>query len=162
APGGAGEAQDYLGSLEATTDAAGEATFAIPFRAPAGLPFITATATDPEGNTSEVSSSLTGGFQAQAGAIRLTPGQRSMAFSPASGTGIALEPSAAGSYGPTWELTLLVSAGALTLSGTAGLVGSGDGTGMLVYDGTLQALDAAMDGMTYAPPAVLQGDVTLE
>ena len=54
-PGGAGEAQDYLGSLEVTTDATGQVTFAVPFTAPAGLPIITATATDPQGNTSEVS-----------------------------------------------------------------------------------------------------------
>ena len=54
-PGGAGEAQDYLGSLEVTTDATGQATFDVPFTAPAGLPIITATATDPQGNTSEVS-----------------------------------------------------------------------------------------------------------
>ncbi len=54
-PGGAGEAQDDLGSLQETTDATGAVTFAIPFAAPAGLPIITATATDPQGNTSEVS-----------------------------------------------------------------------------------------------------------
>ena len=55
-PGGSGEAQDYLGSLEVTTDASGQVSFAVPFTAPAGLPIITATATDPQGNTSEVSS----------------------------------------------------------------------------------------------------------
>ena len=42
-PGGAGEAQDDLGSLQETTDAAGAVTFAIPFAAPAGLPILTAT-----------------------------------------------------------------------------------------------------------------------
>ncbi len=52
---GAGEEQDYLGSLEVTTDSQGQATFDVPFSAPAGMPVLTATATDPFGNTSEVS-----------------------------------------------------------------------------------------------------------
>ncbi len=57
-PGGSGEAQDDLGSIEVTTDASGQVVFAVPFTAPAGLPIITATATDPQGNTSEVSTSF--------------------------------------------------------------------------------------------------------
>ena len=56
-PGGAGQAEDYLGSLEVTTDSQGQAVFDVPFTPPAGLPVVTATATDPEGNTSEVSAS---------------------------------------------------------------------------------------------------------
>jgi len=48
-PGGSGEAQDYLGSLEVTTDASGGVSFAVPFTAPAGVPILTATATDPQG-----------------------------------------------------------------------------------------------------------------
>ncbi len=52
---GAGQAQDYLGSLEVTTDSEGQAVFSVPFTAPDGLPIVTATATDPQGNTSEVS-----------------------------------------------------------------------------------------------------------
>ena len=44
---GAGQAEDYLGSLDVTTDATGQVQFAVPFTAPAGLPIITATATDP-------------------------------------------------------------------------------------------------------------------
>ena len=53
----------------------------------------------------------------------------------------------------SWDLTLSVSDGTLTLSSTAGLTGSGDGTGSLSYSGPLSALDAALDGMTYTPPA---------
>ncbi len=160
-PGGAGEAQDYLGSMEVTTDATGLVNFAVPFTAPAGLPIITATATDPQGNTSEVSSLLPGGFQAGSAVVRLVPGQESLAFSAASGDGIDLQDSFPGSYGPPSELTLLVSAGTLTLASTAGLVGSGDETGSLFYTGTLSALDAAMAGMTYAPPAGFRGNVSL-
>ena len=42
-------------SLEVTTDGQGQAIFDVPFTPPAGLPVVTATATDPQGNTSEVS-----------------------------------------------------------------------------------------------------------
>ena len=62
-PGGSGEAQVYLGSLEVTTDASGQVSFAVPFTAPAGLPILTATATDPQGNTSELSSLRQGTLQ---------------------------------------------------------------------------------------------------
>ncbi len=65
-PGGSGEAQDYLGSLDVTTDAAGETVFAVPFTAPGGLPVVTATATDPQGNTSEVSALRPAPFEAPA------------------------------------------------------------------------------------------------
>jgi len=160
-PGGSGEAQDYLGSLEVTTDASGQVSFPVPFTAPAGLPIITATATHPEGNTSEVSSPLSGGFRAQSEVVRLSPGQESLAFSPASGDAIDLQDSAAGSSGLTFELTLFVSAGTLTLSSTAGLVGSGDETGSLSYSGALSALNAGLDGMTYAPPAGFEGNASL-
>ena len=73
-PGGSGEAQDYLGSLEVTTDASGQVSFAVPFTAPAGLPIITATATDPQGNTSEVSA-LRPGYLAGTVSFRSRGGQ---------------------------------------------------------------------------------------
>ena len=46
-----------------------------------------------------------------------------------------------------------VSVGTLTLSDTAGLAGSGDGTGSLSYTGARWALNAVLDGLTYTPPA---------
>ena len=53
---GHGEAETYLGYADVTTDGSGDATFseAISATVPAGR-FITATATDPSGNTSEFS-----------------------------------------------------------------------------------------------------------
>jgi hypothetical protein len=50
-------------------------------------------------------------------------------------------------------LTLSVSDGTLTLSSTAGLTGSGDGTGSLSYSGPLAALNAALQGLIFNPPA---------
>src|SRR5262249_50684569 len=52
-PSGSGEGQSYLGSLNVTTTAAGDASFTAVF--PVSTSFVTATATDPANNTSEFS-----------------------------------------------------------------------------------------------------------
>ncbi len=159
-PGGAGEAQDDLGSLEATTDAYGQVSFAIPFAAPAGLPIITATATDPNGNTSEVSVVRQGVLNVPTQTIRAAPGQ-AVRFSAASGHAITLQDPGAGPFDPAWEMTISVTAGTLILSTTASVAGTGDGTGSLTYSGPLSALNAALEGMTFAPPPGYQGYPTL-
>ncbi len=58
-PSGHGEGQGYLGFVSATTDAAGNASFinVVPFPMASGQ-FITATATDPSGNTSEFATNV--------------------------------------------------------------------------------------------------------
>lgn len=56
---GSGEGQTYLGSIQVTTDATCTASFSFSGTTPGGQPFITATATDPVGNTSEFSNCLT-------------------------------------------------------------------------------------------------------
>lgn len=53
-PFGNGEAETYLGTLDVTTDTAGNAAFSWPMSLVVG-DIITATATDPQGNTSEFS-----------------------------------------------------------------------------------------------------------
>src|SRR5262249_1733473 len=112
----AGEANDYLGSLDVTTDGQGQAIFDVPFMAPSGLPIITATATDPQGNTSEVSAARRGVLDLAAPSVRLPPDQPSLLFSAASGDGIALEDQDAGPFDPVWDLTLSVAVGTLSLS----------------------------------------------
>ncbi len=160
-PGGAGEAQDYLGSLDVTTDATGQATFAVPFTAPAGLPIITATATDELGNTSEVSAVRRDTLQAPTQLLRVLPAGR-LVFSTASGNGIELLDPDAGPLDAEWNLALSVSVGTLTLATTAGLTGSGDGTGSLSYSGPLPAINAALEGLVYtSPPPGSQGFATL-
>jgi hypothetical protein len=159
-PGGAGEAQDYLGSLQVTTDAAGAVTFAIPFSAPVGLPILTATATDPQGNTSEVSALRPGSLVVPSEPFRVATGQP-VSFSAAAGDGIALQDPEAGPLDLPWDLTLSVAAGMLSLATTAGLSGTGDGTGSLTYSGPLSAIDAALAGMSYTPPPGYQGAPTL-
>ena len=159
-PGGSGEAQDYLGSLEVTTDATGQVTFAVPFTAPAGLPIITATATDPQGNTSEVSALRPATLQSPSLSVRKAANQ-SLAFATNLGDGIVIQDPDAPPITPLWDLTLSVSDGTLTLSTTAGLTGSGDGTRSLSYSGTLAALNAALQGMIYNPAAGPPGRTTL-
>ena len=116
-PGGSGEAQDYLGSLAVATDASGGVSFAVPFTAPAGLPILTATATDPQGNTSEVSALRRATLQAPSLSVRAVANQ-SLAFTSQSGDGIAIQDPDAGPLDPVWGLTLSVSSGTLALSST--------------------------------------------
>jgi hypothetical protein len=70
-----------------------------------------------------------------------------------SGDGIAIQDPDAGLLNLAWNLTLSVAAGSLTLASTAGLTGSGNGTGSLSYSGSLSAVVAALEGMSYSPPA---------
>ncbi len=93
-------------------------------------------------------------------AIRLAPGQP-VSFSAASGDGISLQDPEAGPLDLPWDLTLSVAAGTLSLATTAGLTGTGDGTGSLTYSGPLSAIDAALAGMSYTPPPGYQGAPTL-
>ena len=89
-PGGSGEAEDYLGSMDVTTDATGQVIIAVPFTAPAGLPIITGTATDPQGNTSEVSAARQATLQSPSLSIRDAANQ-SLAFATNSGDAIAIQ-----------------------------------------------------------------------
>ncbi len=57
-PLGYGEGKFYLGTADVTTNASGNATFDVSFPIVAGAPHVTATATDPAGNTSEFSGAL--------------------------------------------------------------------------------------------------------
>ncbi len=57
-PLGYGEGKNFLGSASVTTNASGTATFDVSFPFGAGAPHVTATATDPNGNTSEFSAGL--------------------------------------------------------------------------------------------------------
>ncbi len=157
--GGSGEGQYDLGSLDVTTDGQGRAVFAVPFAPPAGLPVITATATDPAGNTSELSAIRPTETQMPADSVRAEAGGP-LVFSSSAGDAIALSDPSAGPLDPAWDLTVSVAVGTLTLSGTAGLVGSGDGTGSLSYHGALSAVDAALAGMTYTPPSGFHGGYT--
>ncbi len=159
-PGGGGQAQAVLGSLEVTTDGQGQVIFDIPFAAPPGLPEITATATDPQGDTSELSTARHPTLEAPTQLLPTTPGQP-LTFASESGDGIAVQDPDAGPLDPAWDVTLDVASGTLTLSSLDGLVGSGNGTSSLNYQGPLSALNAALEGLSYSPAAGSHGIVTM-
>ena len=88
-PDGAGEAEQFLGSLTVRTDSQGQAVFDVPYTPPSDKPFITATATDSNGSTSELSHLRQAALHAPGATVRLRPGQ-SRVFYATSGDAIAL------------------------------------------------------------------------
>src|SRR5205814_3247238 len=123
-------------------------------------PLVTATATDPRGNTSEVSAARRASLAAPTQTIRLVPGHP-LVFSAAARDGLVLHDPDAGPLDPVWDLTLSVATGTLTLATTAGLSGSGDGAGTLDYRGPLSALNATLEGLRFTPPPGFHGNATL-
>jgi hypothetical protein len=57
-PSGFGEGETFLGATTVTTDGSGDASFSVTFAMSVGCNSITATATDPAGNTSEFSNCI--------------------------------------------------------------------------------------------------------
>jgi hypothetical protein len=157
---GSGEAEVYLGALEVTTDALGQAVFDVPYKAPAGKQIVTATATDPNGDTSEISSVRETKLSVSSAYVRFVPGS-AVALSPATGNALVLEDPGAGPLDPAWDLSLSVASGSLTLATTAGLSGTGNGTGSLHYHGGLSELNVALDGLWFTPAADSPGKVYL-
>ena len=159
---GVGQAEVELGSLDVTTDSRGQVIFDVPFKVPADKPIVTATATDPEGNTSELSPRTPRQPILQIPALTILPRPATtVLFSAGTGDAIALQDPDAAPFDLTWNLSLSVTAGTLSLAGTEGLVGTGDGTGNLQYQGTISALDAALAGMSYSPEPGFHGLATL-
>ncbi len=152
---GSGEAQEYLGSLDVTTDSQGQATFDVPFTAPDDLPIVTATATDPLGNTSPVSGLRTGILVAPAAGLRITAGQP-LDFSAGSGATLALQDPEAGPLDPTWSLTISVPVGTLSFHRS-----TSSGAGSLQVQATLPVIDAVLADLVFTPPPGFQGNTTL-
>ena len=112
---GSGEAEVYLGSLEVTTDSQGQAAFEVPFSPPVDRPIVTATATDPLGNTSELSPRRHAPILTSPGpSARLVPGTP-LVFSTATGNALTLSDPDAGPLDPVSNLTLSVTSGSLML-----------------------------------------------
>jgi hypothetical protein len=144
--------------VDATADAASHASFAFTYNADPQHPVLSSTATDPAGNTSEFSG-------------RSRPSVNHVPGSQTTNENGTLNIGAANT--PRWvddpdrndsdplQITLTVGHGTLTLGGRAGLTGSGDGTSSLTYTGSLDALDAALAGLTYTPVSEFDGSDTL-
>jgi hypothetical protein len=83
-----------------------------------------------------------------------------LVFSGANAISVADVDAAAGPL----QITLGVTNGTLTLSGTTGLsftTGTGTGNATMVFTGTLADVNAALDGLSYAPTANYAGPATL-
>src|SRR5207248_1707541 len=107
------------GSPDVTTDASGQTLFAVPFTPPADKPIVSATATDPQGNTSELSPArrvVLAGLGPELRFHDVGP----VVFSTANGRPLELDDPDAGPLPAAAELTLSVTQGTLTLSKTAG------------------------------------------
>jgi hypothetical protein len=74
-----------------------------------------------------------------------------------SGNGNQITVADSDSGGNAEQVTLTVNSGTLTLSGTSGLTftSGSNGSASMTMQGTLANLDAALDGLTYTPPANL-------
>ncbi len=160
APDRSGEAELYLGSLDVTTDASGQAFFNVPYNPPSNKPFISATATDPQGNTSEISPARRLELFASSPEMRFQ-NVGPVVFSAAAGRLIQVQDPDAGPLPAADELTLTVTQGTLTLAGTGGLSGSGNGTASLDYRGLPADLNAALNGLRFDPPNAIASVVTL-
>ena len=128
-PGGSGEADLYLGSLDVTTDSQGQVGFDVPFTR-AGRP------ADHHGHRHRPPRQHLGGLGPPPGHARGTGWEHSRRsrVRPRSSRRLGRSHRArrAGCRrrsNPVWDLTLSVSAGTLELSSLSGLAGSGNGTG---------------------------------
>ncbi len=97
--------------------------------------------------------------------VNTVPGAQSLAedttrvFSTANGNAISIADVDAGTG--TVTTTISVTTGALTLGTVAGVTATGNGTGTVVITGTPAAITAALNGLTYAPPANFNGAATI-
>ena len=111
-PGGAGEAQDYLGSLEVTTDGTGPGRFRCPVLAAGRAARRDRHGDRPPGQHLGGLGLRQATLQAPTQYLGDVPGQP-LIFSTASGDGIAIQDPDAGPFDPVWNLTLSVAAGTL-------------------------------------------------
>ncbi|GJE00636.1 tandem-95 repeat protein [Methylobacterium isbiliense] len=141
----------------------------VPPRDFAGVSSFTYTAIDDRGVADETPATYTVSFTAVNDApVNAVPESQTLVedgtrvFSVANGNALSVSDVDIGTGAAT--VTLSVTSGVLTLSGTTGLTfASGDGSAdaSMTFTGALAAINAALDGLTYAPPANGTGSATL-
>ena len=87
------------------------------------------------------------------------PKNTSRIFSAANGNGLSF--SDVDDNGALEQITLSSAGGTIALGTLAELSGSGNGTGSLTYTGTVAALNAALDGLTFTPTPNFTGSTSL-
>ncbi len=171
-----GEAERYLGVATVTTDGSGDATISETLSAVvAAGEYVTATATviDDAGQVG-IDDALAYGVTSEFGlsvlALSLSPvnsvpaaqntnEDTALVFNSASSNLISITDDT----GETLEMTLSVTNGTLTLSQTTGLIvtAGANGTNTMTVTGTVEDINAALDGLQYDPTADYHGSDTL-
>jgi outer membrane lipoprotein-sorting protein len=164
-PSGYGQGQNYLGYATVTTDSAGNAAFTVTLSSAVPLgAAVTATATDSTGGTSEFGANIAASTGVPVNTVppaQTTNENTPLVFSGGSGNPISISDLAVGNN--PIQVALSVSNGTLALNGTAGLTitAGANGTASVTVQGTVTALDAALDGLQYSPVQYYSGSDTL-
>jgi hypothetical protein len=87
-----------------------------------------------------------------------TPGDTALIFSNGASNAISV----ADPDGGPVKVTLTVTNGLLTLNGTSGLAVTGNGTASIVATGPLASVNAALNGLRFAPTASFNGAASLQ
>jgi trimeric autotransporter adhesin len=168
---GHGEGQRYLGFVNVATSTSGAANISATFGTPvAAGEFVSATATRSDAGfaTFNDTSEFAADVVATVPPVNTVPGAQttnedtSHVFSSANGNAITITDADAG--GAANEITISVSNGTLTLAGTAGLTfsaGDGSADATMTVRGTAASINAALDGLVFAPSANFNGTATL-
>jgi trimeric autotransporter adhesin len=171
---GYGEGQTYLGFVNVATNGSGNASINATLTAnvPVGA-FISATATKSDASyttftdTSEFAQNIAA-MSLNTAPVNTVPGAQTTSedvakvFSAGNGNAISIADSDAG--GANNQVTLSVTNGTLTLSTTSGLsFTAGDGTAdsTMTLRGSAAAINAALEGLSYAPTANYNGGAVL-
>ncbi len=163
---GYGDGQTHQFTAPITTDANGSVSFRYVFAAPiAAGHFVTATATGPDGSTSEFSACRVAAATNEPPINALPDPQNTNEDMPlilSGSSAISISDLDAGAN-PV-RVTLTADHGTLTLPGTAGLTFSaGDGTGdaSMIFAGTIPAINTALNGLILTPAADFTGAASL-